>query len=501
MDALLDLLADEDERAAVEQALSRVGLPAAGRALERLHTERELRAPIVRAIGRLAVETRDGALRDALVGLLRDEDARTRRAAATALGKLRDEGSEAPLLEAWAREEQGPERRAIAEALGKVGGARSLALFSSLSTDDRELRRIADEALLRLRRAAPEASAPAAIDPGLGPEQPTVVIARCRRGLERIFADELAPLHPAIDGPGAVRVTLAGPLGDLFRARTMLGFGFPLPSQRREEGEEIGAALGRALRSPEAEALLRRFTPGAARYRIEWAGEGRHRAEIVRAAQAMERALPSLVNDPSRRHWEVVVHADGAHVAVELVPRLDDPRFSWRVADVPAASHPTIAAALARVGGSRADDVVWDPFCGSGGELIERARLGPAKRLVGTDVDPRALDAARANLAAAGVQAHLLLGDARVMVPTGVTLILTNPPMGRRVVRSASLVLLLDEIVGIAARVLSRGGRMVWLSPQPARTADRARSLGLAVEEVARVDLGGFEAALQVLRR
>jgi len=45
----------------------------------------------------------------------------------------------------------------------------------------------------------------------------------------------------------------------------------------------------------------------------------------------------------------------GDHFELFLSPRgAADPRFTWRRADIPAASHPTIAAALARVGGVRA---------------------------------------------------------------------------------------------------------------------------------------------------
>jgi tRNA G10 N-methylase Trm11 len=169
---------------------------------------------------------------------------------------------------------------------------------------------------------------------------------------------------------------------------------------------------------------------------------------------------------------------------------------------VPAASHPTIAAALARTAGVRADDVVWDPFCGSGGELVERSLLGPCRRLIGSDVDPRALEAARANLDAANVRAELIAGDALTLSPTGVTLILTNPPMGRRVARSGgATAALVDGLVATAARTLVRDGRMVWLSPLPERTVAKARTVGLKVFDVARVDLGGFDAMLQVLRR
>ncbi|MFY0536671.1 TRM11 family SAM-dependent methyltransferase [Nannocystis pusilla] len=125
------------------------------------------------------------------------------------------------------------------------------------------------------------------------------------------------------------------------------------------------------------------------------------------------------------------------HESVDDKPALEsaDPRFSYRSGDVPAASHPTIAAALARLAEVRQDDVVWDPFVGSGLELCERGLLGPAASLLGTDLDPRALAVAAANLRNAGLRAELTQADATTHRPAGVTLIVTNPPMGRRVHR------------------------------------------------------------------
>jgi tRNA G10 N-methylase Trm11 len=197
-----------------------------------------------------------------------------------------------------------------------------------------------------------------------------------------------------------------------------------------------------------------------------------------------------------------VVEQTGPEPHVVLVPRaFDDPRFSYRCRDVPAASHPTVAAALARVAGVRDDDVVWDPFVGSGLELVERARLGPYRRLIGTDIDGRALDAARENLRAAGVTAELALADAAAHRPAGVTLILTNPPMGRRVARSHDLGRLLEAFVRHAARTLTPRGRLVWLSPLPALTHDVAAEVGLHVRPGPLVDMGGFETELQILTK
>ncbi|HTM18970.1 MAG TPA: methyltransferase, partial [Kofleriaceae bacterium] len=219
-------------------------------------------------------------------------------------------------------------------------------------------------------------------------------------------------------------------------------------------------------------------------------------------ARAIAERAPDLINDPTRTDWEAVIDDGGT---VELVPRgLADPRFSYRVADVPAASHPTLAAALARVAfadtAEPAADVIWDPFCGSGLELIERARLGPARRLIGSDVAEAALVAARANLAAVGRSAELIAADALTFEPGPVTTIITNPPMGRRVARGA-VTDLLAAFVPRAARLLGPGGRLVWIAPSPRRTDALAAAAGLRLHSRHPVDMGGFAAELQLWRR
>jgi tRNA G10 N-methylase Trm11 len=147
----------------------------------------------------------------------------------------------------------------------------------------------------------------------------------------------------------------------------------------------------------------------------------------------------------------------------------------------------------------REDDVVWDPFVGSGGELVERALLGPCRALFGSDVDPRALEVARANVAAAGLASRVALQqqDALGPAPEGVTLIVTNPPMGRRASRTAGLDEMLDRFVEHAARALRPRGRLVWMAPWPRRSRSAGQRAGLKLESAQLVDMGGFDAELQ----
>jgi 23S rRNA G2445 N2-methylase RlmL len=499
--ALIDLLADDCHAKHAERALARVGQAALDALEARLPDARPpLRARLVRTIGRFAGQERARAL---LLGLLEDADAKTRRNAAIALGHAPAEGVEQALLDAWKRDDRPEMRRSIAASLGKVGTARSLPMLrdEALRTTDAEMARIAARAVLMLERTAsrPERGH---LDAARPPASEVPVVAVARRGLEGIVADELGRTvgvqGARVAGDGLVRASLVGPMQAMFASRAMLSFRFPLPAEWVPEGGTVEDAIARAVTSDASRALLATWTVGAPRYRVAWAQGGHQRARTWSLVRAIARRAPELVNDPTASLWEVVVEGGTRSVEVALAPRaLDDPRFFWRKSSVPAASHPTIAAALARVAGVRDDDVVWDPFVGSGAELIERALLGPCRALLGSDVDVRALDAARENLAAAGVAARIELADALTHAPAGVTLVLTNPPMGRRASRAAGLAVALDRFVAHAASVLVPGGRLVWVAPWPKGARAAGARAGLTLESARIVDMGGFDAEMQ----
>ena len=489
--ALFELLAgEEEEQGEIERALARVP-EAAGLAAERLASaEPPLRGRLARVIGR-AAQAGDAEAAARLLALLKDADAKTRRNAVLYLGRVRAPGVEGALIEHWQAETRADHRRSIAEALGKIGGEKARDLLRGVQADDAELRRIVDRALLQLERTLGRAASASRVDLGRPPPRPLAVRLHCRAGLEPILCDELAAFAPSVTGPGLVEARLEVPPARLYHARTHLGFGFLLPV-----APDVAGALG----SPEAREILGAFSVGPVRYRLAFAQGGHRRAAVYQAVAAVRERAPELVNDPTRSSWEVLVEERPGGVQLELVPRrAEDPRFTWRKGDVPAASHPTIAAALARAGGARSDDVVWDPFVGSGAELIERHLLGPWAALHGTDTDERALAAARRNLAAAGVTgAQLARADATRHRLDGVTLILTNPPMGRRAARG-DVGPLLEAFLEGAARSLAPGGRLVWMSPLPERTAAAARRLGFEVVLRRAVDMGGFTAEMQLL--
>jgi hypothetical protein len=488
--------AEREQARKLERALGRGGEAAGRFVLTRMQgADSRARARLLGVLGRVAVSHAKPEFVAVLLQALEDDDERVRRVAASALGKLEVPELEERLLARWDRASE-LERRSLAEALGKSGGERSLALLTGLDHAEPELKRIAERARLMIERDGARALPSAiALDRPLG--APQSLLAHCRAGLAWVLGEEARTRGAAnVVAPDRVRLTHRGTFGELLTLRTALDFGVELPLTGTSEDRLETRILG-ALAQPDAERAVRAWTAGRARFRLAFAEGGHQRANVWKLAAAISDRLSWFHNDPQESTWQVVV--DAARGMLELRPRrFDDPRFSYRLKDVPAASHPTLAAALARVAGARADDIVWDPFVGSGLELIERARLGPYRALHGSDLDLQALAAARENAARANVQRlSLSQGDALQQRIPGLSLIITNPPMGRRVTRDGNLGSLLDSFVSHAATCLVPNGRLIWLSPLPDRTAISARRAGLRVTRYEPVDMGGFQAELQ----
>lgn len=464
--------------------------------------ERSRRAALVRAVGVAFADRADEAgkarARDWLRGLLADPSEKIRRYAAAALPKLGDDrGAEGALLARLPGVSSESERRALREALGKVGGRATLESGAAEAPDVGRL----------LARAARQDN-PGSIDTDALLPAGIGLAFRCRPGLERLLAEELAErlpeVRPAVDSPGRVLARAEGRLrvADLLRPRIAASVAVVLGEVRARSASAAVQPIALRLSGRVGATVLRAATRGAPRYRIE-APDGLAGADFHRAVAEAARALaPDLLNDPRGAPWSLDLLPVAGGVRLELRPRLvPDPRFAYRTGDVPAASHPPLAAAMARLAGRREGDVVWDPFCGSGLELVERALLGGVSLLVGGDLDPAAISVARANLEAAslaGARARLAVGDFREhrkvpeLTAGTVSLVLTNPPMGRRV-PVKDLKGLIRDLFTASAEVLAPGGRLVF--PNPVRVAPEDDRL-LPVSS-ADVDLGGFTCRLE----
>lgn len=476
------------------------------RALERFAGAKPpLRGRLVKLIGKLLAVPTLGARADEMwrwvIARLEDEDAKTRRNAVLALGRSTAPEAEDALLAAWDREERIDHRVSIAASLGRVGGIKTRALMQRVSSGDARLQKAIEQATLMVERTMHRGTGSTVEGRGV-PRAAATVELTCKRGLETLLAAEFdASWGPVVAGPGRVRVMLSGSLETIFRSRLFQSLAFVIPPVMKQPGGDLADAVVAAILSQGSLRILESFTVRTIRYRLAWAEGGHQRALTWRCVSRIAALCPALVNDPKDSTWEIEVREMPDRVQVFLRPRrLSDPRFGYRRAEVAASSHPTVAAALARVGGALAEDVVWDPFVGSALELVERGRLGPYARMEGRDLDPKALDAARLNLTGFA-RVSLVNGDALDPAPEGVSLIITNPPMGHRVGFGQDVGALLERFVSHVARSLVPGGRMVWLCPMDHRVRQAGVRAGLKLTQWQRVDLGGLDVELQRLER
>lgn len=499
---------------AVVDALSRSDLGVAKRLLrgwsEVGGEQRVLRLRVLARLGqRLPLPA--APLRELVMAALRDPEPRVVREAARAVGKLPDAGGadHAAALLQIAEQAALPERRAAVEALGRVAGPEALERLRALPPEDDELRRRTAEAItLIVRRSEREVAGAVRLDERL-PQRVRVRL-RCRGGAAATVVeqaqDRLLVSHRDVQrcGPDAVELPWSATLRELYQVRSAIepALVFALPPA----GSLVDRVVEGLLQPALVEAL-QAWTDGPPRFRLGFGSGGRRRARVWAVARRLAERGSALRNDSREVTWSVEVDEEAG--VLRCMPRGADPRFGYRVADLPAASHPTVAATIAWVGRPQPGEVVWDPFCGSGLELVEAAMLAPGLHLWGTDISTEALAAAASNLAAASLEVAsttLRCASALSVVPRPeareVSLIVTNPPMGRRVeVGGDGLRRLLHDVVTHAAAVLASGGRMVWLSPAPRATAESARAAGLQPHDLDTIDMGSFFATLQVLRK
>ena len=502
--------------------------------------ERFQRVAVIRAVGvafaRARTAEQKAAARAWLARLLHDPQEKIRRYAMGALPKLgagrREEAELLALLRTTTAER---EQKFLGRALDKIGGTATLDVVAGAPG-------VLPQTEQKVKASVARRQSPSTIrlDRVLSRFTGLRIHLRCRRGLETIVRDEVqerigprGQFRLAEVRSGLVALVPAVPfaLADLYALRCfgtvnfVLGtvserlqscggtvggrppaggrpyIGDPLPVNETDPAGFV-EALAAVIAAPSTRYLFSTLTEGSLRYRLDFVAKGHQRGAVRLVANRAYALCPELLNDARSAPWSIDVHPAGRGSSVELRPRLSpDPRFSYRQDDIPAASHPPLAACMARLAGRVSGEIVWDPFCGSGLELIESALLGGVQAVYGTDLSPEAVAIAQANFAAAkqpSVQAKFVCGDFRDFVtvpglgPDSVTLMITNPPMGRRL-RIPNLRGLLADLFAVAAAALKPGGRLVFANPL--RIEPRDPSLRLQFRQV--VDLGGFDCRLE----
>lgn len=474
--------------------------------------ERTDRVAVIRAVGVVFSEsgpaTQKEPVRQWLRSLLRDPDEKVRRYAMAALPKIgADATEETELLTLLQTTTVEREKKFLGRALDKIGGATTLETIGQTQA-------LHPQTEQKVKAAIARSQSPSEIrlDAALPDFTHLPIHLRCRSGLETIVRDEVEASRTADlkfqvtsvqNGLVVLEPSAPFTLGDLYTLRCFHTVGFLLGTVPAPPDAPPIEDLARVITSPLAQRIFKTFTSGPIRYRLDFISKGHQRGAIRLLANRAYALCPEILNDPREAPWAINIYPAPQGYSVELSPRLvPDPRFAYRMGDVPAASHPPLAACMTHLAGHMENEVVWDPFCGSGLELIETALRGGVKTLYGTDRDPAAIATAERNLAAAhipSISSKFTCGDFRDFAdieglsPGSLSLVITNPPMGRRV-PIGNLRLLIEDLFHAAATTLRPGGRLVFANPMLMDSPDPS----LALQSRQSIDLGGLNCRLEM---
>lgn len=141
---------------------------------------------------------------------------------------------------------------------------------------------------------------------------------------------------------------------------------------------------------------------------------------------------------------------------------------------------PRVARALVNI--SKPDGYLLDPFCGTGGILVEAGLIGI--RVIGGDMQRKLLLGAKMNLDYYNTDYYLMYEDAcrLALRDESVGAVVTDPPYGRSAaVKAESIEHLLSGSLKEIHRVLKKGKRAVFVSER--QIEDLAEETGFKIIE------------------
>jgi len=144
----------------------------------------------------------------------------------------------------------------------------------------------------------------------------------------------------------------------------------------------------------------------------------------------------------------------------------------------PSAMQAKLARCMVNLAKPRVDELVFDPFCGTGGMLIEAALIGC--RVLGSDIKRRMARGASRNMAYFKIKPEgIVVADAQSLPITKVDCVVTDPPYGR----SATTVKrttrqIVEEVLTSVRVLLDKGQRICMASPKTLNVGLMGTALG-----------------------
>jgi len=144
----------------------------------------------------------------------------------------------------------------------------------------------------------------------------------------------------------------------------------------------------------------------------------------------------------------------------------------------PTAMQAKLARTMVNLAQPKVGDLILDPFCGTGGMLVEAGLIGC--RVVGFDAKPHMLRGGQKNIKHFGVEPEgLAIADARCPPISKVDCIVTDPPYGRSAsTLGAKTRYIVEDFLAGIGNSLSKGAKICMASPKKIHISETAQAAG-----------------------
>lgn len=195
---------------------------------------------------------------------------------------------------------------------------------------------------------------------------------------------------------------------------------------------------------------------------------GKESGVMQRLAEELQTGL-DLPHDPQEGELLIRLRPEANGPGWEVLARLTPRPLSarpWRACNMGGGLNATIAYAAHKLAGQRDNDRIFNPMCGSGTLLIERALMGPYDALVGVDIAADAVACTRRNLEAARKNLEVAQVDA---LETGLParsfdLIVADLPWGDAIGDHRANTVLYPRFLEEMHRLTSKHGRLCLIT-------------------------------------
>jgi tRNA (guanine10-N2)-dimethyltransferase len=144
----------------------------------------------------------------------------------------------------------------------------------------------------------------------------------------------------------------------------------------------------------------------------------------------------------------------------------------------PSAMQAKLARCMVNLARPKTRDLVLDPFCGTGGMLIEAAYIGC--RILGSDIQRRMAKGTLKNLAHFKIEPEgVIVGDARNLPIKRIDCVVTDPPYGRSTITfKRTTERIIEEVLTSVHSLLPRGKRICMAAPKTVNAGKIGAALG-----------------------